>query len=53
MTEDLGVKIGTKEEARWTKVLETAREAIGNCLMEEEINKEIVKLAKRKLEKFK
>ena len=54
---DLGIKVGSKEESRWTKVRDVAEESINNSNIEIEINREIFALAVRRIaeekEKFK
>jgi len=51
--EDLGVKIGSKAESRWTVVRDGARDMIIKSEMEIEINKEIKVLAEKKIEEEK
>lgn len=43
--EDLGVKIGSKREARWTQVRDQAKSAIEESEIAIKINKAIVSLA--------
>ena len=54
---DLGVKMGTKEEASWKNVLKQAEELVIKGKTDLEINKMIVKLAQKRIaeevEKFK
>ena len=54
---DLGVKMGTKEEARWKIVLTQAEELVIKGKTDLEINNMIVELAKKRVaeekEKFK
>ena len=54
---DLGVKMGTKEEASWKNVLSQAEELTIKGKMDLEINNMIVELAKKRIaeekEKFK
>ena len=50
---DLGVRIISKEEKLWEEALNRTEEAIRRSKAEIEINEEILKLAKRKIESFK
>ena len=54
---DLGVKIGNKEEAAWTSIRDSAVEEVESHQRIIEIDKEIIKLAEKKIaeerEKFK
>ena len=54
---DLGVKMGTKEEASWKSVLKQAEELVVKGMTDLAINDMIVELAKRRIaqekEKFK
>ena len=45
--EDLGVKIGTKVEAEWTKILEAQEAALINSKINEEIAEILIKVAKK------
>lgn len=47
--EDLGVKIGTKEEKFWTDTKKKAEEEIEQCNHMIEIDKEIIKLAEKRI----
>ena len=47
--EDLGIKIATVDEAYWLECLEKAEELVTKGKNDLEINKMIVKLAKRKI----
>ena len=49
--EDLGIKIGSKKEALWTKVRDEAKILIEQSIGNLEIQKEILKLAERKIKK--
>ena len=49
MTEKLDVKIGTKEEARWTKVKDQASESLEANKIEAQISQAIIELAKKKI----
>ena len=46
---DLGVKIGSKEEAAWTKVLRAQEETSINAGLNKEIADTLVKLAKERI----
>ena len=50
MTEDLGIKVGTKKEDAWTRVLEASKDLIIQSEIEIEIRKLIVDLAEKKIE---
>ena len=47
--EDLGIKIGTAEEAEWTKIKKTQEETIMISNMNIAISEKILKLAKEKI----
>lgn len=49
MDKKIDVKIGTKEEAKWTKIKKRAEDAVDNCLTEIEINERIIQLAEEKI----
>ena len=51
--EDLGIKIGTKDEALWTKVKKEAEILIEQSEDNLKIQKEILKLAKSKIKEEK
>ena len=55
--EDLGARIGSKEEASWTRVLKQSEELLITAKENVEINSTIIELAKTKIaeekEKFK
>ena len=46
---DLGVKIGTPEEVFWTGIKEKAKEDIGRCKHEIEINEALIVLSEKKI----
>lgn len=45
----LGIKIATKSESRWTRVLQQAEEAVEQAKIEAVINENIVELAKERI----
>jgi len=47
--EDLGIKMGTKEEVLWTEVKKNCQVAIENLDKELIINKELLKIAERRI----
>jgi hypothetical protein len=47
--EDLQIKVGTVDEAYWTNALEQAEQLVNKGKNDLQINKMIVKLAKRKI----
>ena len=50
---DLGVKMGTKEEANWKSVLKSSEELLVTGKANVEINEMITELAKKKIEEEK
>lgn len=48
--QDLGLKVGTKEEAAWTDIKRRAETEVVQAKREIIINEEIIKLCKRKIE---
>ena len=44
---DLGIKIGTKEEAEWTKVKDTQEEVIRNSIISKEIAEVVLELCNK------
>lgn len=48
--EDLGIKIGSKEEAFWTDLKEKVEKDMDNARHELIINAEVLKLADRKID---
>ena len=51
--EDLGIKIGTKEEVFWTGMRDKTKEAIEQCKHEMIIQTNILKMAEELIEKEK
>lgn len=49
LPEDLGIKIGSKLEAKWTETLDKTEEAIMVDKMNLEISEAIVKIAKKNI----
>lgn len=50
---DLGLKIGTKEEANWTSILNQSEELLIKGKSDVVINETIVELAKKRIEQEK
>jgi len=50
MTEDLDVKIGSKAEAKWTKIKDESEAAIEQAELSIEINRAILELAKIRIQ---
>jgi len=57
MKEDLGIKMGTPEEAEWKRIKENQIETIRGSMINMAVAKEVLELARRKIveekEKFK
>lgn len=50
MEEDLGIKIGNKEEAFWTEIMTLSKKAIETLERELKINKSIVEMCELKIQ---
>ncbi len=48
--EDLGIKIGTKEEASWTRIKESTEENTRQNNLQNLINEQVIALAEKKIE---